>query len=1187
MTTHLPSTAWLRRCTLVLGSLLGIGAAQAQSLNYVTTNASNVAGTFTSIATTGTAIATANTDNANSGLTNIGFTFSFNGATFTQFVLNTNGFIKLGGTPSSASLFFTPETTLAGDVFSSTNAADVNIIAPFNCDLESSGTTAATYQVQTTGTAGSRVCTIQWTGVRDKLITNSPQYLNFNFQAKLYEGSNRVELVYDLPTAGTGTDALRYAGAGIKGSGAASGQVLTFTKTSASLWSTATVQNTIYTLNALNYRQTVLPDAGRTFRFNPTVANDAAVAIIWTYGKLPKPAALPHAVQAVITNTGTAAQTNLVATLNVTGANTFTDTKTIATLAAGASATVTFASYPTTFAAGTNLVTVTLPNDDNISNNTSTYGQLISANRLTYIDPNAGLFATGVGVGQAGGALVAKYTLTAASNVSDVVLTFAASANNVSTYQVLLYDANGAGGVPGAVLYTSPTQTRTAAAGATTIAIPGTAVPANFYVGVKELNTNPALAYQVEDPLKPNTYYYSLDAATGWTSVNTTTLRTRMAIEVGLGAAAACASPGALTVGTVTATTASLTFTPVTGAVNYTLTYTPAGGTAQTQTITGSPINLTNLTAGTTYTVSLVTNCGGTAGSSTAATTTFATPVAPPANDECAGAITLTSGGTCVPTSGTTAGATQSLPAITCANFTGNADDDVWYKFTATGATHTVTVVGSTAFDAVVDVRSGACPGVNIGCADATVSGGTETVVLTGLMVGSVYYVRVYSYGSTATTPTSPGAFTICITNPTNAPCAAVTNAAVTTTGGTATASTGELTFTPVTGATNYFLTLTPTAGGTQATATVTASPVTLTGLTPNTSYTITITTNCSNGGMSSTVTVIFTSAAAPAVPANDDPAGAITLTVSSTCTPTNGTNAGATTTTASGYANPGTCGIAVSPKDVWYKFTTLAGQTVATVTVTGSPAGLVRVFSASSSAGPFTQVNCSAGSTNNTVAPALTVTGLTPNTTYYISVAGYGSADTQGAFTICVTGTATGCPAPTGLALTNLSATSATLTFTAAAGATNYTVIYTPAGGTAQTQTVTASPVTLVNLTPNTLYNVSVITNCTGGQTSPAVTTTFSTSVLAVRSALAGGYLTVFPNPAHRVFTLSLPALNSSTAHLELVNTLGQAVRQQTVTLTAGGTLTLVDVSELATGVYTVRVRAGNETAITRLVIE
>ncbi|MCC3156272.1 T9SS type A sorting domain-containing protein [Hymenobacter sp. 15J16-1T3B] len=278
-----------------------------------------------------------------------------------------------------------------------------------------------------------------------------------------------------------------------------------------------------------------------------------------------------------------------------------------------------------------------------------------------------------------------------------------------------------------------------------------------------------------------------------------------------------------------------------------------------------------------------------------------------PANDDCTGAVSLTPAATCVTTTGTITGATQSQAPIACAGFTSGSAKDVWYKFVATGTAHAVTF--NSTFDGVLEGFSGACSSLaSMGCADATV-GGTETLNMTGLTVGSTYYVRYYPYAAATTVVT--GALTACVTS-------------------------------------------------------------------------------------------------VAAAPANDNPSGAITLPITATCTPVNGTNAGATTTTPSGYTNPGTsCGIAVNPKDVWYKVTTAAsgaGSTSLRLTVTGNPAGYLRLFSATSATGPFTEITCSAGATNNTVAAPLTASGLTPNTTYYISVAGYGSADTQGAFTICAT---------------------------------------------------------------------------------------------------------------------------------------------------------------------------------------
>lgn len=128
------------------------------------------------------------------------------------------------------------------------------------------------------------------------------------------------------------------------------------------------------------------------------------------------------------------------------------------------------------------------------------------------------------------------------------------------------------------------------------------------------------------------------------------------------------------------------------------------------------------------------------------------TPV--PSNNECSNAILLTENATCSPSSYNTIGATQSL-----AGCVGNADDDVWFEFVATTANPTITVVSSTGFNAVIDLRSGVCNGTNISCTNATGTSGTETLVSSGLTIGNTYYIRVYHYSSGI----GGGAFTICV----------------------------------------------------------------------------------------------------------------------------------------------------------------------------------------------------------------------------------------------------------------------------------------------------------------------------------------------------------------------------------------------------------------------------------------
>ena len=229
-----------------------------------------------------------------------------------------------------------------------------------------------------------------------------------------------------------------------------------------------------------------------------------------------------------------------------------------------------------------------------------------------------------------------------------------------------------------------------------------------------------------------------------------------------------CDAPTALAVGSLTQTTASVSFTPSATATNYTVTTVPA---TATQTVTASPVSLTGLTPGTSYTVKVVSSCTG--GGTGPAAATFATP---PTNDECAGAIVLTSAVSCVTTAGTVARATQSQSAIMCNGFTSTTAVDVWYRFTATGPNHVITA--SSAFDGVLELFTGACGSLSsLGCADANGANMSETLTLTTLTAGTSYAVRYYPYTDASTPAPANGSFTICVTGPTapSAPSVTVT----------------------------------------------------------------------------------------------------------------------------------------------------------------------------------------------------------------------------------------------------------------------------------------------------------------------------------------------------------------------------------------------------------------------------
>ena len=140
-------------------------------------------------------------------------------------------------------------------------------------------------------------------------------------------------------------------------------------------------------------------------------------------------------------------------------------------------------------------------------------------------------------------------------------------------------------------------------------------------------------------------------------------------------------------------------------------------------------------------------NSNGVAIGCGANTTSFITSPPPPTpiNDNCSGAVEISS----TAITGTTLGATQSLPADNCGGYTGFADDDVWYQFTALGTGDVlISLEGSANFDGVLQVYQGNCGGLSsMACSDATQEGGSEYLTISAL-AGTNYKIRVYSFGS-------------------------------------------------------------------------------------------------------------------------------------------------------------------------------------------------------------------------------------------------------------------------------------------------------------------------------------------------------------------------------------------------------------------------------------------------------
>ena len=191
----------------------------AQS-NYSYTNAVATSVTFTDISSTGTAIAMSNLESGSSVTPiNIGFNFTFNGTVFTQCMIHADGILRFGtAAPGSHTTLFANNAAVTSAIFTSTNAAYQNIVMPLFMDLVQ-GTSTPGFHVLTEGIAPNRITTIQWKNLKDNNnagVTTQNQFDNLEFQVKLYETSNNIQLLYGNFVDAVNVAASRNAQVGIK-----------------------------------------------------------------------------------------------------------------------------------------------------------------------------------------------------------------------------------------------------------------------------------------------------------------------------------------------------------------------------------------------------------------------------------------------------------------------------------------------------------------------------------------------------------------------------------------------------------------------------------------------------------------------------------------------------------------------------------------------------------------------------------------------------------------------------------------------------------------------------------------------------------------------------------------------------------------------------------------------------------
>ncbi|GAB3870919.1 hypothetical protein GCM10028824_20120 [Hymenobacter segetis] len=366
---------------------------------------------------------------------------------------------------------------------------------------------------------------------------------------------------------------------------------------------------------------------------------------------------------------------------------------------------------------------------------------------------------------------------------------------------------------------------------------------------------------------------------------------------------------------------------------------------------------------------------------------------------------------------------------------------------------------------------------------------------------------------------------------------------------------------------------------------------ITLASSTPGT-YTVTNTVAAAGGCAATTATTTVTITAAPV--ATFSYGTTTSYCVSGTTAPAVALGTGATAGTFSSTtgltinATTGAITLASSTPGTYTVTNTIAAASgcaaataTTTVTITAAPTAAFSYATASACAGSATLLPATLG-TGASAGTFSSTTGLTLNaTTGVVNPA----TSTAGTYTVTNTvAAAGGCAAAMSTATVTINALPATPTF-------NYTyptpstVLFTssvaPAGTTYQWYLTTGTTTTIIagataqtytaNGTTNPgTYTVRFISTATGCQSAASN----SLVVTAAAQPLAGTSLNVYPNPNHDGNLNVVLTGYRAPAELTVLNALGQVVFTATVPASNGTTTQPVNLTQLSSGIYILRVK-------------
>ena len=234
-----------------------------------------------------------------------------------------------------------------------------------------------------------------------------------------------------------------------------------------------------------------------------------------------------------------------------------------------------------------------------------------------------------------------------------------------------------------------------------------------------------------------------------------------------------------------------------------------------------------------------------------------------------------------------------------------------------------------------------------------------------------------------------------------------------------------------------------------------------------------------------------------------------------------------------------------------------------------------------------ITGTSQSTWTTLSTTTTSVQLTGLQSGSTYEVQVRTICAGGQSSAFSESTL--FNGCPPPTNITFA-ASGTNVTASWTAAPGATQYTVSWRRSTVDNWTSTTTGNTsYTIQNLIPGATYRFRIRSRCgtTFGPWSQEFTFTVPASREAEAMALsANETLTVYPNPSQGIFTATLATESDTRADMAVTDLAGRIIYRTTVSVVAGSNDIPVDISKFAKGVYMLQIKAAR-THTVKVVVE